>query len=73
MAERKGSRDVPSEAPEKSFVSQEYLQGLSADDEATSVSHVGCKESKRSLVSVPRSFRVRVRVRVRIIQMSAFP
>lgn len=47
-----------------------YLWGLSVDDEATSVSHVGCKESKRS-VSVPRRFRVWVRVRV--IQMSAFP
>lgn len=69
MEERKGSRDVPPEAPEKSFGPQEYLRGLTIDDEATCWLQRKQKES----FSVPRSFRVRVTVRVRVIQMSSFP
>lgn len=69
MVERKGSRDVPSEAPEKSFVPQVYLRGLTVDDEAT----CWLQRKQKEYFSVPRSFKVRVTVRVQVIQMSSFP
>lgn len=69
MVERKGSRDVPSEAPEKSFGPQVYLRGLTVDDEAT----CWLQRKQKEYFSVPRSFKVRVTVRVQVIQMSSFP